>query len=113
MDVTVTARAHVHRISISLMQWLVVQVRGARYGSLEYVLRMELFKRSWANRAIIALTTACVGLTTAALLVLASSHLHQQASPQVCRTLNLLCITYTYVCMCSVLAVTISEAAGV
>lgn len=57
------------------------QVRGARYGSLQYVLRMDLFKRSWAHRSVTSITIAIVATTATALVLLASQHLgHEHAS---------------------------------
>lgn len=82
------------------------QVRGARYGSLEYVLRMDLFKRSWAHRSVTSITIAIVATTATTLVLLASQHLgHEHASQARPRfhiktmyhaTLELLCMTSTY-----------------
>lgn len=54
-----------------------------RYGSLKYVLRMELFKHSWVNRAIVTVTTFWMLVTTVVFMGLASRHLRQEGSSQV------------------------------
>lgn len=48
------------------------QVHGVPYGSLEYIIRLELRKRSMANRVIVIITSLCVLGMTIVLLIIAS-----------------------------------------
>ena len=60
-----------------------MQISGARYGTLEYILRQELYKRSAANRAIIIVTTVCLILATVVMMIVAAVHLHREKTSQV------------------------------
>lgn len=60
---------------------LLLQVRGAPYGTLSYVLRLELHKRSATNRAIVLATAVCVLGGTTSCLLLAGARLSAQGRP--------------------------------
>lgn len=53
------------------------QVHEVPYGSLEYIIRLELRKRSMANRVIVIITSICVLGTTIVLLIVATVRIAQ------------------------------------
>jgi hypothetical protein len=49
-----------------------MQVRGVPYGTFEYILRLELNKRSLPNRLLYGFTSVCVlGVTTTCIIIAA------------------------------------------
>jgi hypothetical protein len=60
-----------------LTDTIIWQVRGVAYGTLEYILRLELNKRSLPNRMLYGFTSICVLGTTTTCVIIAAVRVAQ------------------------------------